>query len=167
MYKSLREVCLSELVRRPVPFVRNYRAQAAELSGEKAESRLRVTAGPGGCGLGGSSTWSPGRAFNWASARGPRRAGNGRGVGLLGDTLACTLPIRESMLNPFLLPPAVALALSVGLEATLTGTGLHGKGDCCCCCCWEVRRFRPKGPSERRAKSAGGKSGTAGGMGDR
>jgi hypothetical protein len=31
-----------------VPLLTNYRAQAAELSGEKAESRLRVTGGPGG-----------------------------------------------------------------------------------------------------------------------
>lgn len=129
MYRSL----CPELARHPVPLVTNYRAQAAELRGEKAESRLRVTAGPGGCGLGGSSTWRPGRAFSWASARGPRRAGKGSGVGLLGDTLPCALPIRESILNPFLLPPAVALALSVGLAATLTGTGLHGNGVCCCC----------------------------------
>lgn len=143
--------------------VGNYRAQPAELSGEKAESRLRVTAGPGGCELDGSNTWRPGRAFSWANARGPRRAGNGSGSGLLGDTLPCTLPIRESMLNPFLLPPAVDFPTSVEVTATLTGTGLHGNGGCC----WEVRRFRPRGPSERRARSAGGSSGTAGGSGDR
>lgn len=154
-----------ELAACPAPLVPNYRAQAAELRGEKAESRLRVTAGPGGCRLGGSSTWRPGRAFSWASASGPRRAGRGRGVGLLGDTFPCTLPIRESILNPFLLAPAVALALSVELAATLTGTGLHGNEVCCCCS--EVRRLRPRGPSERRARSGGGSSGTAGGSGDR